>query len=108
MRDLDGLIAELRRRRVAPALHGCGVADFADATGDPKLDGLSVFLGPALGHGGAFRVVGRSAMADADRQPGISRPERIDQPVGRAAASPPPAVESLSPVIDPESSPGEG
>jgi tetratricopeptide (TPR) repeat protein/TolB-like protein len=61
------------------------VADFANETRDPDLDGLSVLLTTALEQSKALRVVTRGAMADALRRIGQTQVDKIDEGLARKA-----------------------
>ena len=61
------------------------VADFANDTRDPDLDGLSVLLTTSLEQSKTLRVLTRGALADALRRLGQSSLERIDETLARRA-----------------------
>ncbi len=59
------------------------VADFANQTGDPALDGLSGLLITSLEQSKKLRVVTRGRMSDHLRALGKENAERIDEPLAR-------------------------
>jgi tetratricopeptide (TPR) repeat protein len=59
------------------------VADFANETKDPDLDGLSGLLITSLEQSKKFRVLTRSRMIDLLRQMGRDKAERIDEALAR-------------------------
>jgi len=62
------------------------VADFANETRDPDLDGLASLLTTSLEQSQRLRVLTRSRMVDVLRQMGKPQVERIDEVVGRDLA----------------------
>ena len=87
---LAGAVA-LRRLLLQPA-PGSGprplvaVADFANATQDPDLDGISGLLITSLEQSRKLRVLTRSRMLDLLRQTGRSDAGRIDEQLARGVA----------------------
>jgi hypothetical protein len=61
------------------------VADFANETRDPDLDGLSVLLTASLEQSKTLRIVTRGALADALRRLGQFSLDRIDETLARKA-----------------------
>jgi len=59
------------------------VADFANQTGEPELDGLSDLLVTSLEQSRKLQVLTRSRMVDVLRQLGKQGAERIDEPLSR-------------------------
>jgi tetratricopeptide (TPR) repeat protein len=87
---LGALLSWLALRPPAPVVDADGrvsvaVADFANETRDPDLDGLSVLLTTALEQSKALRVVTRGALADALRRLGQGSLDRIDEGLARKA-----------------------
>jgi tetratricopeptide (TPR) repeat protein len=79
----------LRRAAPAPAFGPDGritvaVADFANETRDPELDGLSTLLATSLEQSPRLRVVTRSRMLEVLRRLGRDGAARIDEPLARA------------------------
>jgi eukaryotic-like serine/threonine-protein kinase len=67
----------------APERIVVAVADFANETGDPELDGLSGLLITSLEQSRRLSVLTRSRMLDALEQLGKSKVERVDEPLAR-------------------------
>ena len=62
------------------------VADFANETGDPDLDGIGSLVATALQESPGLRVLTRSRMVDLQRQLGTDVAVRIDESTGREIA----------------------
>ncbi|MBI5066792.1 MAG: protein kinase [Deltaproteobacteria bacterium] len=88
------LLAGLAIRWLSPSVPAPGpdgrivvaVADFANETRDPELDGLSDLLITSLEQSQRLRVLTRSRMVDVLRQLGKTGVERIDERLGREVA----------------------
>jgi eukaryotic-like serine/threonine-protein kinase len=73
-----------RSRHAAPPERiTVAVADFANETGEPELDGLSGLLITSLEQSRRLTVLTRSRMLDVVEQLGKARVERIDEPLAR-------------------------
>ncbi len=70
--------------QVGPPL--IAVADFANETGDPDLDGIGSLVATALQESPGLRVLTRSRMVDLQRQLGTDVAVRIDESTGREIA----------------------
>jgi len=70
--------------RVGPPL--IAVADFANETGDPDLDGIGSLVATALQESPGVRVLTRSRMVDLQRQLGTDVAVRVDESTGREIA----------------------
>ena len=82
-------VAVSLRPRPAPLAPGrllVAVADAANSTGDPGLDGLSVLLGTALEQSRRVSLIHRGRLLETLRRPGKPLPSRLDEPAARAAA----------------------
>jgi eukaryotic-like serine/threonine-protein kinase len=62
---------------------GVAIADFANDTGEPQLDGLSGLLITSLEQSRKLRVLTRSRMFDVLKEMGKTDVERIDEPLAR-------------------------
>jgi tetratricopeptide (TPR) repeat protein len=87
---LCGAAALSLHSRRGPKVEGApvsvAVADFANLTGEPELDGLSGMLITSLEQSQRLSVLTRVRMLDLLRQQGRAAVEAIDEPLGREVA----------------------
>jgi len=87
MAALGGIVVVIHR--AAPDQPGpplIAVADFANETGDPDLDGIGSLVATALQESPGLRVLTRSRMVDLQRQLGTDVAVRVDESTGREIA----------------------